>query len=63
MVSFLPLNIHDEDSIEAILYSIDHATQFGEDQEPKEPREYDDGDDDEKYEDVVERTWRDALDQ
>ena len=59
MVSFLPLNIHDEESIETVLFSIDHATQFGEDQEPKEPKVNED--DDDRYEDVVERTWRYAL--
>jgi hypothetical protein len=36
MVNFMPLNIKDEDSIEAVLYQIDHAIQFGEDEEVKE---------------------------
>ncbi|CAG8518853.1 3154_t:CDS:10, partial [Scutellospora calospora] len=39
MVSFLPLNIHDEDSITAVLSNVDNALQFGEDQEPKEPKD------------------------
>ncbi|KAI8092994.1 GPN-loop GTPase [Halteromyces radiatus] len=37
MVSFIPLNITDEDSIEYVLSSVDHAMQYGEDLEPKEP--------------------------
>lgn len=36
MVSFMPLNIKDEDSVEAVVYQIDHAIQFGEDEEVKE---------------------------
>ncbi|KAI8384415.1 GPN-loop GTPase [Radiomyces spectabilis] len=35
MVSFIPLNITDEDSVEYVLSSIDHAMQYGEDLEPK----------------------------
>jgi len=38
MVSFLPLNIRDEDSVALILSHIDNATQYGEDQEPTEPK-------------------------
>jgi len=38
MVSFLPLNITDEDSIATIISHVDDALQFEEDQEPKEPR-------------------------
>lgn len=41
MVSLLPLNIHDEESLEALLYQVDLALQYGEDVEPKEPQEYD----------------------
>jgi GPN-loop GTPase len=37
MVSYLPLNIKDDESIAAILYQIDTATQYGETEEPKEP--------------------------
>lgn len=36
MVSFMPLDITNEDSIEAVLYEIDHSIQFGEDEEVKE---------------------------
>ncbi|EMR09490.1 hypothetical protein PNEG_02079 [Pneumocystis murina B123] len=39
MVSFLPLDIHNEGSIEMILAYIDDCTQWDEDQEPKEPRD------------------------
>lgn len=35
MVSFIPLNITDEDSIEYVLSTIDNAMQYGEDLEPK----------------------------
>jgi hypothetical protein len=38
MVSFLPLNITDEDSITTIMSHVDNALQFEEDQEPKEPK-------------------------
>ncbi|KAI7951298.1 hypothetical protein MJO28_006982 [Puccinia striiformis f. sp. tritici] len=44
MVSFLPLDITDEDSIGSILSHIDHAIQYGEHEEPKEPRDMDGGD-------------------
>lgn len=43
MVQFLPLNVADEDSITAILSHVDNAIQFGEDQEPKEPVEDEEG--------------------
>ncbi|KAG4304284.1 hypothetical protein PORY_002259 [Pneumocystis oryctolagi] len=39
MVSFLPLNIDDEDSIAMILAYIDDCCQWDEDQEPKEPKD------------------------
>lgn len=35
MVSFIPLNIRDEDSIAYVLSNIDNAIQYGEDLEPK----------------------------
>jgi GPN-loop GTPase len=38
MVSFIPLNIEDEDSIEYVLSHADNAVQYGEDLEPKEPK-------------------------
>lgn len=48
MVSFLQLDINDEDSIAAVLSHIDDAIQFHEAQEPREPRDaqevnYEDG--------------------
>jgi GTPase SAR1 family protein len=46
MVSFVPLDAKDEDSVEYVLSHIDHAIQFGEDEEPKEPRDEMDGEDD-----------------
>ena len=36
MVSFVPLNIKDEDSLEHVLATVDHAIQYGEDVEVKE---------------------------
>ncbi|KAJ1969098.1 hypothetical protein IWQ62_000839 [Dispira parvispora] len=39
MVTFIPLDSTDEDSIEYLLSSIDHAIQYGEDLEPKEVEE------------------------
>ena len=35
MVRFVPMNINDEDSIEAVLFNIDTAINYGEDVEPK----------------------------
>ncbi|KAB8238890.1 ATP binding protein [Aspergillus alliaceus] len=39
MVSFLKLNVQDEDSVAAVLSHIDDATQFHEAQEPREPQD------------------------
>ena len=39
LVSFVPMNILDEESVELVLAHIDHAMQFGEEAEPKEPEE------------------------
>lgn len=36
LVSFVPLNIKEEESIELVLAHVDHAIQYGEDMEPKE---------------------------
>ncbi|TPX61731.1 hypothetical protein CcCBS67573_g08906 [Chytriomyces confervae] len=47
MVSFIPLNIQDEDSVGLVLSHIDNAIQYGEDVEPKEPKDMDEGDADE----------------
>lgn len=41
LVSFVPLDITDEDSIETLMLQVDHAIQYGEDMEPKEPKEFD----------------------
>ncbi|KAI9325040.1 GPN-loop GTPase [Zopfochytrium polystomum] len=38
MVSFIPLNIYDEDSVSMVLSHVDNAIQYGEDLEPKEPK-------------------------
>ena len=46
MVSFVPLNVNDEDSISLVLQHIDHCLQYGEDEEVKEPKDLDeDGED------------------
>ncbi|KAJ3278691.1 ATP binding protein [Borealophlyctis nickersoniae] len=47
MVSFIPLNIYDEDQVALVLSHIDNAIQYGEDVEPKEPKDMDEGDGDE----------------
>jgi len=39
MVSFYPLDLTDEDSIDVLLQHIDHAIQYGEDGEPREPQD------------------------
>jgi hypothetical protein len=39
MVSFIPLNIKEEDSVEILLAHIDNAIQYGEDLEPKAPKD------------------------
>jgi hypothetical protein len=45
LVGFLPLDPTDETSMEEIVLQIDMAIQYGEDLEPREPREEDeDGD-------------------
>jgi hypothetical protein len=36
LVSFLPLNLQDTDSIETVVSHIDYTMQYGEDEEPKE---------------------------
>ena len=48
MVSFLQLDVQDEDSVGAILSYIDDAIQFHEAQEPREPN------------DEIETNWEDA---
>ncbi|KAJ2931654.1 hypothetical protein H1R20_g5444, partial [Candolleomyces eurysporus] len=44
LVSFLPLNLQDTDSIENVVSHIDYTMQYGEDEEPKEPHDLDEGD-------------------
>lgn len=39
LVHFVPMNIHDEDSVELVLSHVDHAIAYGEDMEPKEARD------------------------
>eukprot|EP01098_Paradermamoeba_levis_P006898 TRINITY_DN285_c0_g1_i1.p1 TRINITY_DN285_c0_g1~~TRINITY_DN285_c0_g1_i1.p1 ORF type:complete len:291 (-),score=74.53 TRINITY_DN285_c0_g1_i1:231-1103(-) len=51
MVSFLPCDISDSDSLNFLLANIDNAIQYGEDLEPREPKEFDveiDGDEDDE---------------
>jgi hypothetical protein len=43
LVSFLPLDVTDEDSVNTILSHIDNMMQYGEDEEPKVPKDMDDG--------------------
>lgn len=44
LVSFLPLDLTDTDSIETVVSHIDYTMQYGEDEEPKEPHDLDEGD-------------------
>lgn len=44
LVSFLPLDVTQEDSVGAVLSHIDNAMQYGEDEEPKMPDDMDAGD-------------------
>jgi len=44
MVQFLPLDVTDEDSLELVLSHIDNTLQYGEAEEPKEPRDLNEGD-------------------
>ena len=46
MVGFVMLDIKDEDSLIAVLAHTDHAVQYGEDAEPREPVDLDMADDD-----------------
>ena len=43
IVSFLPLDVTDEDSVNSALSHIDNAMQYGEDEEPKMPDDMDGG--------------------
>lgn len=44
MVGFQPLNVQDKDTVVALLSQIDNATQYGEDEEVKIPRDEDEPD-------------------
>lgn len=44
LVSFLPLDLTNPDSIETVVSHIDNTMQYGEDEEPKEPHDLDEGD-------------------
>jgi len=44
LVSFLPLDLTTTDSIERVISHIDYTMQYGEDEEPKEPKDMDTGD-------------------
>ncbi|KAK7061661.1 GPN-loop GTPase 3 [Favolaschia claudopus] len=44
LVSFLPLDLTSSDSLETVISHIDYTMQYGEDEEPKEPRDLDEGD-------------------
>ncbi|KAG9056540.1 ATP binding protein [Serendipita sp. 407] len=44
LVSFLPLDLTVTDSIERVMSHIDYTMQYGEDEEPKEPNDMDEGD-------------------
>lgn len=35
----MPLNIKDEDTVSVLLQHVEHAMQYGEDEEPKEPHD------------------------
>lgn len=51
MVSFIPLDITDEDSVDALMLQVDNAIAYGENMEPKEPNDFEDygGDGDNEY--------------
>ncbi|KAG6820102.1 hypothetical protein H0H93_005414 [Arthromyces matolae] len=44
LVSFLPLDLTNSDSLETVVSHIDYTMQYGEDEEPKEPHDLDEGD-------------------
>lgn len=44
LVSFLPLDLTNSDSLETVVSHIDYTIQYGEDEEPKEPHDLDEGD-------------------
>ncbi|ORY29963.1 GPN-loop GTPase 3-like protein [Naematelia encephala] len=44
LVSFLPLDVSSEDSVNTVMSHIDNMMQYGEDEEPKIPKDMDEGD-------------------
>jgi hypothetical protein len=44
LVRFTPLDSTDEDSVAAVLAQADHCLQYGEEEEPREPQEYEPAD-------------------
>ncbi|KII94800.1 hypothetical protein PLICRDRAFT_149006 [Plicaturopsis crispa FD-325 SS-3] len=44
LVSFLPLDLTSTDSLETVVSHVDYSMQYGEDEEPKEPHDLDEGD-------------------
>ncbi|KAG6918941.1 hypothetical protein DXG01_010596 [Tephrocybe rancida] len=44
LVSFLPLDLTNSDSLETVVSHVDYTMQYGEDEEPKEPHDLDEGD-------------------
>ncbi|KAF5388302.1 hypothetical protein D9615_000349 [Tricholomella constricta] len=44
LVSFLPLDLTNSDSLETVISHVDYTMQYGEDEEPKEPHDLDEGD-------------------
>lgn len=43
IVSFLPLDVTDEDSVNTVLSHVDNMMQYGEDEEPKMPKDLEEG--------------------
>ena len=41
MVSFIPMNINDEENIDHVLMHVDHTVQYGEDQKVRGAEQYD----------------------
>jgi hypothetical protein len=41
MISFVPLDITDEESLDTVMYHTDHAIQYGEDLEPQDVPDFD----------------------
>lgn len=64
LVHFLPLNKEDPDSVTLLLAQIDNATQFGEDEEPQEPKDEDleEGEEDQDFEERMRETMRQQND-